>query len=165
MALFSRPVISIPLEIQMEVIRHCLNLHISPVTLMLVCDAWDAIVSREVYAAQVVHYLSSEKVERIISHFKKSESRPIFLCLAGLDWLFEEDVDWAHLLRLSVSVFPRVRSLGLCGNREVIQALIDTHAPALQVSLSTSPPPVSGFDELIAIGRPGAVYQVEDMLW
>ncbi|TFK58644.1 hypothetical protein BDN72DRAFT_911780, partial [Pluteus cervinus] len=122
----------IPLDIQMGVIHHSLSQRTSPASLMAVCRAWNAIVSREVYGAQVVHYLSSEKVEVTISHFRKSGSRQIFLCLAGLDWLFDEEVDWAYISKLSAAVFPRVKSLGLEGNRELIQKLIDAYAPSLR---------------------------------
>ena len=124
---------AIPIEIQLEIIHHCLSIRVSPRTLNAVCKAWRATVFAEIHGGLVVHSLTSEKVDFMMSHFKKAGSRPLFLCLL-LDWFADNEQDWSYIQQLSDACFLRIRSLGLRSELWLIQDLLSKFGPRLQVS-------------------------------
>ncbi|TFK58164.1 hypothetical protein BDN72DRAFT_907013 [Pluteus cervinus] len=110
-------------EIQIEIVLTALSNGVSPTTLMLVCGTWKYIVYERMHSAQIADNISEDIAERVIAHFQKARFHPIFLCLPGLDFGFRVQ-EWTYIRDFSTTFFPRVTSLGLRGNWDIIRELV-----------------------------------------
>ncbi|TFK64809.1 hypothetical protein BDN72DRAFT_861099 [Pluteus cervinus] len=141
----------IPLELQVEIMKHALSVGVRPTTLMTVCQAWKEVVYPEIYRAQAVcnSTLAWEQfpripafvckptffsdspaaIDRVISHFAKSGSRSVYFSL--LEAPRQEHFDWRSIERLSDAFFVRVRALGVLGNGTFIRGLISRFGSTL----------------------------------